>query len=589
MLKARVRYKPLRKYRLEDLINEGYYDPEARTVRAIKGPELHARNWQIEGALRMLFNVLDPEVAKDPKNLIIYGGTGRAARSWEDFEIIVEALLNLREDETLVIQSGRAVAVFRTHRYAPRVLFANALIVPKWADWEVFRDLEAKGLTMFGQMTAGCWNYIGTQGILQGTYETFAAVARTHFNGSLEGRLVLTAGLGEMGGAQPLAVTMNGGVIVAAEVDRRMIERRIKLGQLDTWTDSLDKAIDMALEAKEKREPRSIAVLGNAAEVYPELVKMGVIPDVVTDQTPAHDPLSYVPIGMEVEEAEALRSRDPEKYVKKAMESMRAQVEAIVEMKKRGAVAFEYGNNIRKMAYDAGFKDAFAYPGFIQAYIRPMFEEGRGPFRWVSLVGDPNDIRRLDETIIAEFSYNRDLVRWIEKAGKYVKFQGLPARVCWLGYGERAKFGRIVNAMVRRGELSGPIWVGRDHLDSGSVASPFRETEGMRDGSDAIADWPILNALLNAVAGATWVAVHHGGGVGIGYSIHAGLSVVLDGTKGMDIRAERVFTTDPGLGIVRHAIAGYEKAIKIAAEKKVKIPYLDYKRRRSTDVKSSAS
>jgi urocanate hydratase len=572
-----AKYELKKRYSLIDLINEGYYDPETKTVKVIKGYELHTVNWQVEGALRMLFNDLDESVAKDPKNLIVYGGTGKAARSWEDFEIIVEALLNLEEDETLLIQSGRAVGIFKTHKNAPRLIFANALIVPKWANWEYFRELEAKGLTMFGQMTAGCWNYIGTQGILQGTYETFAAVANKHFNGSLEGKLVLTAGLGEMGGAQPLAVTMNGGVLLAVEVDKRMIQRRIELGQLDTWTDNLDSAIDMALKYKEKNEPKSIAILGNAAEIYPKLLKMGIIPDVVTDQTPAHDPLSYIPLGIDLDEAEELRKKDPKEYERRSMESMKIQVQAIVEMKRKGAVAFEYGNNIRKMAYDAGFKDAFEYPGFIHAYIRPMFEEGRGPFRWVSLIGEAKDIWKIDEFIISEFGYNKSLVRWIEKAKKYVKFQGLPARVCWLGYGERSKFGLAVNSMVRKGEL-GPIWVGRDHLDSGSVASPYRETEGMKDGSDAIADWPILNAILNAVAGATWVAVHHGGGVGIGYSIHAGVSVVLDGSLEMDERAERVFTTDPGLGIVRHAIAGYEKARKVAKEKGIKIPYLDYKK-----------
>jgi urocanate hydratase len=575
-----AKYELKKKYSLIDLINEGYYDPETRTVRVIKGYELHTVNWQVEGALRMLFNDLDESVAKDPKNLIVYGGTGKAARSWEDFEIIVEALLNLEEDETLLIQSGRAVGIFKTHKNAPRLIFANALIVPKWANWEYFRELEAKGLTMFGQMTAGCWNYIGTQGILQGTYETFAAVANKHFNGSLEGKLVLTAGLGEMGGAQPLAVTMNGGVLLAVEVDKRMIQRRIELGQLDTWTDNLDSAIDMALKYKEKNEPKSIAILGNAAEIYPKLLKMGIIPDVVTDQTPAHDPLSYIPLGMDLDEAEELRKNDPKEYERRSMESMKIQVQAIVEMKRKGAIAFEYGNNIRRMAYDAGFKDAFEYPGFIHAYIRPMFEEGRGPFRWVSLIGEAKDIWKIDEFIISEFSYNKSLVRWIEKAKKYVKFQGLPARVCWLGYGERSKFGLAINSMVRKGEL-GPIWVGRDHLDSGSVASPYRETEGMKDGSDAIADWPILNAILNAVAGATWVAVHHGGGVGIGYSIHAGISVVLDGSLEMDERAERVFTTDPGLGIVRHAIAGYEKARKVAKEKGIKIPYLDYKKEKN--------
>ncbi|MEM4488950.1 MAG: urocanate hydratase [Desulfurococcaceae archaeon] len=564
------------KYTLEDLISAGYYDPVTKTVRAIKGPELHCKNWQIEGALRMLFNVLDPMVAKDPKNLIVYGGTGKAARSWEDFEAIVESLLSMDEDETLLIQSGRAVALFKTHRWAPRLLFTNAMLVPKWATWEYFRELERKGLIMFGQMTAGCWNYIGTQGILQGTYETFAAVANTHFDGTLEGRLVLTAGLGEMGGAQPLAITMNGGVAIIAEVDKRMIQRRMELGQLDTWTDSLDRALDMALKAKRKREPLSIGLLGNAADVYTELVRQGVIPDVVTDQTPAHDPLSYIPSGYTPEEAAELRERDPEKYHKMSMESMKRQVEAIVNMVKKGAIAFEYGNNIRQRAFEAGYAEAFAYPGFVVAYIRPLFQEGRGPFRWVSLVGDEKDIYMIDEMILSEFSYNKSLTRWIEKARQYVKFQGLPARVCWLGYGERAKFGRAVNRMVRTGELSGPIWVGRDHLDSGSVASPFRETEGMLDGSDAIADWPILNALINAVAGATWVAVHHGGGMGIGYSIHAGVSVVLDGTPEMDERAERVFTTDPGIGIVRHAIAGYEKSRRIAKEKGLKIPYLEY-------------
>jgi urocanate hydratase (EC 4.2.1.49) len=573
-----AKYELKKRYNLLDLINEGYYDPIARTVKIITGHELHTINWQVEGALRMLFNVLDASVAKDPKNLIVYGGTGKAARSWEDFEIIVEALLNLEEDETLLIQSGRAVGIFKTYKNAPRLIFVNALIVPKWANWDYFRELEAKGLTMFGQMTAGCWNYIGTQGILQGTYETFAAVANKHFNGTLEGKLVLTAGLGEMGGAQPLAVTMNGGVLLAVEVDKRMIQRRIELNQLDTWTDNLDSAIDMALKYKEKGEPKSIAVLGNAAEIYPKILRMGIVPDVVTDQTPAHDPLSYIPLGMDLDEANELRRKNPKEYERKSMESMKIQVEAIVNMKRKGAIAFEYGNNIRRMAYDAGFKDAFEYPGFIQAYIRPMFEEGRGPFRWVSLVGDAKDIWKIDEFIINEYGYNKSLVRWIEKARKYVKFQGLPARVCWLGYGERAKFGLAINSMVRKGEL-GPIWVGRDHLDSGSVASPYRETEGMLDGSDAIADWPILNAILNAVAGATWVAVHHGGGVGIGYSIHAGVSVVLDGSLEMDERAKRVFTVDPGLGVIRHAIAGYEKAKKIAKEKGIKIPYLDYKER----------
>ncbi|MCE4605796.1 MAG: urocanate hydratase [Desulfurococcales archaeon] len=567
---------------IEDLISQGFYDPETRTVRIITGHELHTANWQIEGALRMLFNVLDPMVAKDTKNLIVYGGTGKAARSWSDFEAIVEALLSLEEDETLIVQSGRATGVFKTHKHSPRVLIANSNLVPKWATWEYFRELEAKGLIMYGQMTAGSWNYIGTQGILQGTYETFAAIANTHYNGSLEGKFVLTAGLGEMGGAQPLAVTMNGGVVIDVEVDKRMIDRRLKLSQLDTWTDNLDKALDMALKAKEKREPLSIGLLGNAATVYYELIRNSITPDIVTDQTPAHDPLAYVPEGLTVEEAEKLREENPGKYSELSMESMRKQVEAIVEMKRHGSIAFEYGNNIRKRAYDAGFKDAFEYPGFVVAYIRPLFEEGRGPFRWTSLVGEPNDIYKIDDMILSEFSYNKGLTRWIEKARKYVKFQGLPARVCWLGYGERSRWARIVNNMVRNGELSGPIWVGRDHLDSGSVASPYRETEGMKDGSDAIADWPLLNALLNAIAGATWVSIHHGGGVGIGYSIHAGLSVVLDGTEEMDVRAERVFTTDPGSGIMRHANAGYEKSIRIAREKGLKLPYIDYMDKKKT-------
>ena len=563
-----------RRYSLEDLVSMGYYDPEEKIVRVITGDELHTVNWQVEGALRMLFNVLDSNVAKDPRRLIVYGGTGRAARSWEDFEAIVEALLSMDDDDTLLIQSGRAAAIFKTHTYAPRILFSNAMIVPKWCDWDTFRRLEGDGLTMFGQMTAGCWNYIGTQGILQGTYETFAAVARKHFNGTLEGRLVLTAGLGEMGGAQPLAITMNGGVAIIVEVDKSMIKRRIERGLLDTWVDDLDKAIDMALDAKNRGRPLSIGLLGNAAEIYPRLVEMDVIPDIVTDQTPAHDPLSYIPLGLSVEEAEELRSSNPEKYIEQSMDSMRIHTKAIVEMVERGAIAFEYGNNLRKMAYEAGLKTAFKYPGFIQAYIRPMFEEGRGPFRWTSLVGEEKDIEAIDEYILSEYSYNESLVRWIEKARRHVRFQGLPARVCWLGYGERAKFGRDVNRMVREGALSGPIWVGRDHLDSGSVASPFRETEGMIDGSDPIADWPILNALLNAVAGATWVAVHQGGGVGVGYSIHAGLSVVLDGSREMDRRAERVFTTDPGLGIVRHALSGYRRAMKIARERNIRIPYL---------------
>ncbi|MCE4612928.1 MAG: urocanate hydratase [Desulfurococcales archaeon] len=557
------------------LIEKGFYRPwERLRVSFIKGEEFNvdSKSWQVEGILRMLFHVLDPDVAKDPENLIVYGGTGRAARSWHAFESIVDSLLTMKEDETLVVQSGKPVAIFKTHKMAPRAIISNAVLVPKWADWDYFRELESRGLTMYGQMTAGCWAYIGTQGILQGTYETFAFAAEKHFpEKSLEGRLVLTAGLGEMGGAQPLAVKMNGGVALVVEVDKRMIERRLKHGYLDTWTYSLEKAVDMALEAKDKGEPLSIGVLGNAAEVYNSLLEQGIIPDVVTDQTPAHDPLSYIPEGLGVEEAEELRSRDPEKYKSLAIESMKKQVKAMVEFKRRGSVVFEYGNNIRKMAYEAGLREAFEFPGFVQAYIRPMFEEGRGPFRYTSLTGNPKDIERLDDELLAVFKDNVRLVRWVRNARKHVKFQGLPARVVWLGYGERARFGKLMNQLVRLGEI-GPVWIGRDHLDSGSVASPYRETEGMKDGSDAIGDWPVLNALLNASAGATWVCFHHGGGVGIGYSLHAGLGLVLDGTPESEKRAELVLTADPGIGVVRHADAGYEKSVEIACKQGIKMP-----------------
>ncbi len=545
------------------------------SAAAVAGKKLHCKNWQIEGAYRMLHNVLDPEVAKDPDNLIIYGGTGKAARSWECFEKITQTLQELEANETLLIQSGKPVAVFETHEWAPRVLISNAMLVPHWATWDYFYELEQKGLIMFGQMTAGSWAYIGTQGILQGTYETLTAVAKKHFDGSLKGRLVLTAGLGEMGGAQPLAVTMNEGVALVVEINKAAIDRRLKHGFLEQWTDNLDEALRMAKTAKESKRPLSIGLLGNAAEVHPELVKRGIVPDIVTDQTSAHDPLrGYYPAGLSKEEADGLRAANPQEYLRRAKASIRTHVQAMVEMMQRGAVTFEYGNNIRQQAYDEGLKEAFAFSGFVPEYIRPMFCEGRGPFRWASLVGEPEDILKIDEMIVKEFGYNRELVRWIEKARSQVKFQGLPARVCWLGFGERARFGKIVNDMVASGKLSGPIWVGRDHLDTGSVASPRRETENMKDGSDAVADWPILNALLNAVAGATWVSVHHGGGVGIGYSIHAGMCLVLDGTPEMNKRAERVLTTDPGLGIVRHADAGYETAIRFAREKKVKMPML---------------
>lgn len=546
-----------------------------KPVKCLTGKDLHCKNWQIEGILRMLFNVVDPEVAKDPERLIVYGGTGRAARSWECFEKIVETLTELEPDETMLIQSGKPVAVFKTHTWAPRALIVNAMLVPKWATWDYFYELEQKGLIMFGQMTAGSWAYIGTQGILQGTYETLAAVAKEHFGGTLRGRLVLTAGLGEMGGAQPLAVTMNDGVALVVEIDKRAIDRRIRHGYLETWTDDLDEAINLAMEAKRDGTPKSIGFLGNAAEVHPELLKRGIIPDVLTDQTSAHDPLNgYYPAGLSKEEADELRKNNAEEYLRRANESMRIQVEAMVKMMAKGAVTFEYGNNIRQQAYNVGFKNAFAFPGFVQRYIRPMFCEGRGPFRWTSLVGSAEDIYTLDDVILEEFAYNNELCRWIRKAKEQVKFQGLPARVCWLGFGERARFGKIINDMVANGKISGPVWIGRDHLDGGSVASPNRETEGMIDGSDAVADWPILNALLNAVAGATWVSVHHGGGVGIGYSIHAGMCLVADGTKEAEKRVVTVLTTDPGMAIVRHADAGYDKAKKIAKEKSVKMPML---------------
>jgi urocanate hydratase len=546
-----------------------------RPIHALTGNKLHCKNWQIEGVLRMLCNVLDPNVAKDPDKLIVYGGTGRAARNWDCFDQIVETLTRLRPDETMLIQSGKPVAVFKTHEHAPRVLIVNAMLVPKWATWDYFYELEQKGLIMYGQMTAGSWAYIGTQGILQGTYETLAEVAKQHFDGSLKGKLVLTAGLGEMGGAQPLAVTMNDGVAIVVEIDRWAIDRRLKFKYLQTWTDDVGEAIRLAKEAKEKGIPRSIGLLGNAAEVYPEFLKRGLIPDVLTDQTSAHDPLNgYYPAGMSKEEADELRTNDPKKYVELANQSMRRQVETMVQMMQKGAITFDYGNNLREQAHKAGFKEAYSYPGFVQRYIRPMFCEGKGPFRWASLVGSEEDIHKLDDVILRDFAYDKRLCRWITKAKEEVKFQGLPARVCWLGFGERARFGKTINTMVGNGTLSGPIWIGRDHLDCGSVASPYRETEGMKDGSDAIADWPILNALINAVSGATWVSVHHGGGVGIGYSIHAGMCLVADGTKKMEKRLVTVLTTDPGIGIVRHADAGYEKAQRIAKEKKIRMPML---------------
>ena len=550
-------------------------EAKKRVVHCITGPELHCKNWQIEGILRMLHNVLDPEVAKDPENLIVYGGTGKAARNWECFDKIVETLKELENDETLLVQSGKPVGVFKTHPDAPRVLISNAMLVPAWATWEKFWELERAGLIMYGQMTAGSWIYIGTQGILQGTYETLAACAKKHFGTSLKGKLVVTAGLGGMGGAQPLAVTMNEGVALVAEVDPERIKRRLDTGYLDVMTDDLDEAIKLALEAKKKKEAKSIGLLMNAADFLPELVRRDIIPDVLTDQTSAHDILNgYVPHGMEYKEALELRRKNPEEYKKRALSSIAVHMEAMLELKKRGAVAFDYGNNIRGQAIKAGIKDAFDIPGFVPEYIRPLFCEGRGPFRWVALSGDPNDIRVTDDLVLELFPENEILCRWIRLARERVKFQGLPSRVCWLGYGERALFGTRMNDLVAKGKISAPIVIGRDHLDTGSVASPNRETEGMRDGSDAIADWPILNALLNAVAGATWISVHHGGGVGIGYSIHAGMVIVAEGTKNAEERLQRVLTTDPGSGIVRHADAGYPEAIKTAKEKGVKIPFL---------------
>jgi urocanate hydratase len=548
----------------------------ATEIRAPRGTHLTCKSWLTEAPLRMLMNNLDPEVAGDPANLIVYGGTGKAARSWEDFWAIVNTLKELELDETLLVQSGKPVAVFKTHPDAPRVLIANSLLVPHWATWEKFRELERKGLIMYGQMTAGSWIYIGTQGILQGTYETLASVAKKHFGGSLKGKFVLSAGLGEMGGAQPLAITMNEGVGLIVEINPAKIERRLKTNYLDTWTHDLDEALELVEEYRKSGRAISIGLLGNAADVYPELVRRNIIPDVVTDQTAAHDELNgYVPGGMSYDEALKLRRENPEKYIEMSFASMVRHVQAMIDMQRAGAVVFDYGNNLRGQAQRGGHPDPFQFPGFVPAYIRPLFCEGKGPFRWVALSGDPQDIYRTDQAILELFPHDEALCRWIKMAQKRVKFQGLPARICWLGYGDRAKAGLYFNELVRKGELKAPIVIGRDHLDAGSVASPYRETEGMKDGSDAIADWPILNALLNAVCGATWVSVHHGGGVGIGKSIHAGMVIVCDGTREADKRLERVLTADPGLGVVRHADAGYEEAIKIAREKGIKMPRLN--------------
>ncbi|HEY8478851.1 MAG TPA: urocanate hydratase [Spirillospora sp.] len=543
-----------------------------RPVRAPRGTELTAKGWPQEAALRMIQNNLDPEVAEHPDELVVYGGSGKAARNWDAFDAIVRSLTDLEGDETLLVQSGKPVGIFRTHEWAPRVLIANSNLVPQWATWEEFRRLESLGLTMFGQMTAGSWIYIGTQGILQGTYETFAAVAAKRFGGSLAGTITLTAGLGGMGGAQPLAVTMNGGVAICVECDPSRIERRVRHRYCDMRAESLDEALRLAEEAKAARRPLSIGVLGNAADVVPELLRRGAPIDVVTDQTSAHDPLTYLPRGVAFEDMAAERDKDPAAFIDRARASMAVHVEAMVGFQDAGAEVFDYGNSIRGEAQLAGYERAFDFPGFVPAYIRPLFCEGKGPFRWAALSGDPRDIARTDQAILDLFPDNEPLTRWIRMAGEKVHFQGLPSRICWLGYGERDRAGLAFNDLVARGEISAPIVLGRDHLDCGSVASPYRETEGMADGSDAIADWPLLNAMLNVSSGATWVSIHHGGGVGIGRSVHAGQVCVADGTPLAAEKLARVLTNDPGTGVMRHADAGYDRAAEVAAERGVRIP-----------------
>ena len=547
-----------------------------RPVRAQRGNQLQTRGWLQEAALRCLMNNLDPEVAENPDELVVYGGRGKAARSWDAFDAIVRSLQTLGNDETLLIQSGKPVGVFRTHEMAPRVLIANSLLVPDWATWEQFWELEAAGLIMYGQMTAGSWIYIGTQGILQGTFQTFAAIADQKFGNSLAGTITLTGGLGGMGGAQPLAVTMNEGVALVVEVDRSRLRRRLETRYLDEEANSLDQAVELALAAKRQRQALSIGVHGNAADVFPELLRRGVDIDIVTDQTSAHDPLNgYIPQGHDVDEAAELRVKDPHRYVEEARASMAVHCRAMVGFRQGGAEVFDYGNNLRGEAVLGGYQDAFAYPGFMPAYLRPLMCEGMGPFRWIALSGDPADIATTDRVIAGLFPDNQGLQRWLRLAAERVQFQGLPARICWLGYGERDKAGLAFNELVQSGRVAAPIVIGRDHLDSGSVASPYRETEAMADGSDAIADWPILNALLNTASGAAWVAVHHGGGVGIGKSIHAGAQVVADGTASAAIRLERVLTNDPGTGVMRHADAGYQRAIDVAREREVRIPMLE--------------
>jgi urocanate hydratase len=553
----------------------------ARVIRAPRGSEISCKGWQQEAALRMLMNNLDPDVAERPDDLVVYGGIGKAARNWECFDAIVASLRALENDETLLVQSGKPVGVFRTHASAPRVLIANSNLVGRWATWEHFRELERAGLMMYGQMTAGSWIYIGTQGILQGTYETFGAVARRHFGGSLAGKLVLTAGLGGMGGAQPLAATMQGAAILCIEVDESRIDKRIETGYCDVKASTLDEALEIVTRVRDGKKAVSVGLIGNAAEVLPELVRRDVTPDVLTDQTSAHDTLNgYVPAGMPLADALALRKSDPDAYVARATRSIVEHVRAMLRMQQRGAVTFDYGNNIRTVALDAGVRDAFAFPGFVPEYVRPLFCEGKGPFRWVALSGDPRDIARTDDLVLELFPRDEHLHRWITIARDRVHFQGLPARICWLGQGERARFGVALNDLVASGELSAPIVIGRDHLDTGSVASPFRETEAMKDGSDAVADWPILNALLNVAGGASWVSFHHGGGVGIGNSLHAGQVIVADGTPEMRLRLERVLTNDPGIGVARHADAGYELAMETAAQHGIVLPMLTEPARR---------
>jgi urocanate hydratase len=547
-------------------------------IKAYTGTELHCKTWDTEAALRMLMNNLNPIVAKDPDNLIVYGGSGRAARNWKEYNRIVQALKELEKDETLCVQSGKPVYIAKTWEHCPRVVIANSNLVPKWATQEHFDELDKKGLMMYGQMTAGSWIYIGTQGILQGTYETLAAVAKKHFNGSLKGKFVLTAGMGAMSGAQPLAATMNDAVILDVEVRKDRIEKKVKQGYCDKMTDDFEEALKWVQEARKNKEPLSIGLVGNAAIIHPELIKRNIIPDVVTDQTSAHDLLSYVPIG-NLEELEEMKEKNPELYKQKALESIKKHVEAMITMQERGAIVFDYGNNLRAQAEIAGVKirrsdGTFIYPGFVIEYIRPMFCEGRGPFRWAALSGDVNDIRVIDDLVLEMFPEDKILKSWVEKARKKVPVEGLPSRVCWLGYGDRAKFGVAINKLVHSRELKAPIVIGRDHLDCGSVSSPYRETEGMKDGSDAVADWPLLNFALNTMSGASWVSFHHGGGVGIGYSLHAGMVIVADGTKEREKRLQRVLTVDPGIGVARHVDAGYEEAVETAKNKKVKIPSL---------------